>query len=52
MNDYAPTYNRRKAHYALSESRNRALVFLGVMAFTFAVGALIGASMGLWWASI
>jgi len=52
MNDYAPIYNRRQAHYSLTEARHKALVFLGAMTFTFTVGALVGASMGLWWASI
>lgn len=52
MNDYAPMINRRNAHYALTESRQRALLFLASMGWTFAVGVLIGAVIGLWWAGV
>lgn len=47
MKDYIHLYNRRQPHYSLSQSRSRALVFLGAMGWTFTVGVLIGAAMGM-----
>lgn len=47
MKDYIHLYNRRDSHYSLSQSRSRALVFLGAMGWTFFVGVLIGAWMGM-----